>query len=105
VSVPGVGFADPRSIDMATFLISYDLHKPGRDYSELYRAIGATGSFAHPLESVWLVTYNGTTAQLRDALMKHVDSNDDLLVAQLVPGTWATYGVNAEAREWMRNNA
>lgn len=34
-----------------TFLITYDLKKPGQSYSELYEAIKNVGYRQHPLES------------------------------------------------------
>lgn len=88
---------------MAAQLISYDLRKPGRDYSALYEAIKALGTWWHCLESIWIVRTNLDTAQVRDALTPHIDANDDLIVLTL-QGNWASYRLSQECNDWLRNN-
>jgi hypothetical protein len=88
---------------MAAQLISYDLRKPGRDYSSLYEAIKQLGSWWHCLESIWIVQTALSTAHVRDALKAHIDGNDGLVVLSLAGG-WATYGLSEECNNWLRNN-
>jgi len=61
-------------------LISYDLHKPAKDYPDLYTAIQGLGEWAHPLESVWLVYTSMTTSQVNSAIAKIVDNDDSYFV-------------------------
>jgi hypothetical protein len=86
-------------------LISYDLRKPGRDYSSLYAAIESIGSTRwHCLESVWLVRTPLSSGQVRDRIQLHLDANDKLLVASL-GSDWATVGFDTRCNQWLRDNA
>jgi hypothetical protein len=74
-------------------LITYDLNKPGKDYSDLYAAIdGLRGSKHHPLESIWLLDTDSTPKQVANILKDVIDTNDSLLVIRLQKdyGGWLT---------------
>ena len=89
---------------MSEQMISYDLRKPGRDYSELFAAIKAVGAtWWHCLESVWIVKTSLTSAQVRDRLKPHVDANDKVLVASL-SGDWGTLGLDKNCNDWLHEN-
>jgi hypothetical protein len=89
---------------MKKFLISYDLAKPGQRYETLHDAIKAlSGFWWHHLESTWVVLYDGTTAQIRDALTPKIDSSDELLVVELTGG-WAARGFEQPAYDWLHTN-
>ena len=49
-------------------LITYDMHKPDRDYQGVIAKLKSFGSWAHDEESVWLVDTTLSPAQCRDAL-------------------------------------
>lgn len=69
-----------------TFLITYDLKKPGQSYSELYEAIKNIGDWQHPLESTWIVrvTGNFTFAQnIYEKLRPKIDENDLLFIVEI----------------------
>lgn len=90
---------------MASYLITYDLSKPDRNYSGLYDAIKAiSGSWAHIAESSWVVVANNqTTANIRDSLKSVMDSNDKLIVCKLT-GEGAWYGLSKRQTEWLKTN-
>lgn len=89
---------------MNTYLISYDLNAPGRDYASLIAAIKALGgAWWHYLDSTWIVKHPGPTTAIRDALSPHIDVNDELLVVKLTgEGAWC--GFNADASKWLEQN-
>lgn len=58
------------------YLISYDLKKPGQNYTELYEKIKSLGEWAHPLESVWLVKSSLTAEKISSLLSQYFDKND-----------------------------
>ena len=64
-------------------LISYDLNKPGQDYSSLYDELKSYGTWWHHLDSTWLIQTNETPSQCSDRLKKHMDDNDNLLVIEV----------------------
>ena len=88
---------------MKTYLIGYDLDKPGQDYSNLIEAIKKIGTWWHCLDSTWLVKSNYTATQIRDYLLPHIDQNDELLVA-LLSGEAAWYGFKGDCSTWLTNN-
>ena len=88
---------------MKTFLISYDLtNKTMFDYSRLITYIKSFSNWAKPLESLWLVKTNLTSAQLRDELRKVVDANDKILVIEIT-NNWASFNISKEVTDWMKN--
>lgn len=82
--------------------ISYDLRKPGRDYSRLYEAIKGYGDWAHPLDSVWIISASQTAVQVRDHLKSRMDANDGLLVTRM-SGEAAWMGLNDEVSKWLHD--
>lgn len=51
---------------MATYVVSYDLLAPGRDYEKLFSYLKSHTRWAHPLESTWVVVSSLSAAGLRD---------------------------------------
>ncbi|WP_155723772.1 SinR family protein [Brucella anthropi] len=89
---------------MTTYSISYDLSNPGRDYNNLISKIKELGNgWCHASESFWFINSNLTCPQIRNALVKVIDSNDKLVVNS-VGNNWATNGVSKEVNEWLRSN-
>ena len=68
---------------MKIYLISYDLRKPGQNYTPLYDAIKAYGDWQHPMESLWAV-YTGMNANsISENLRSKMDENDSLFVVAM----------------------
>lgn len=88
---------------MKSYIISYDLNKPGQNYNDLYEAIKALGNWWHHLDSTWIIKSNLTAVQVRDSLTPHMDSNDKILVATL-SGEAAWKGFNQKGSDWLKNN-
>lgn len=89
---------------MALHAISYDLSKPGRNYDSLFEAIKTLGAWCHALESTWVVNTTLSAGQVRDRLIKVIDSNDHLLVTELT-GSWASFNLSSEQVDWLHNKA
>ena len=64
-------------------LISYDLNKPGQDYSNLHKEIKRAGSWWHHLESTWLISTDLGPEKWHERLIRHMDENDHLLVIEV----------------------
>ena len=88
---------------MTTFVIGYDLNRPGQDYKSVFDAIKDIGSWWHCLDSTWIVKSNLTAVQVRDKLAVHIDANDKLLVAVL-SGEAAWTGFDKDCSTWLKNN-
>jgi len=90
---------------MANILIGYDLNKTGKDYASLIKAIKALGLYWwHCLDSTWIVKTDFDTVAVRDALAKHIDSNDELLVVDITAGSAAWTGFDSDCSSWLKNN-
>lgn len=90
---------------MAVHAISYDLHDPGQDYSDLHDAIESIGDSCHVLESTWLVESSKSPSEIRDELKSHIDSNDRLLVVKKCEtgSTWATT-FSSDCTDWLHDH-
>lgn len=85
---------------MKSYVISYDLNKPGQDYAKLYEAIKSYGTWWRNLESTWIIKSNSIASQIRDYLKQFIDKNDKLLVVTLTgEGAWS--GINANGSTWL----
>jgi hypothetical protein len=77
---------------MNTYLVTYDLVKPGKDYSRLISFLEQIGS-KRALLSVWAVKSLKTAKELRDILRAYADASDRLLVAEMNPTSWASWNL------------
>lgn len=82
-------------------LVTYDLIKPEKNYPKLFEAIKSYGSWAHALDSVWLVKTSRSVGEIRDHLKQYVDSNDQLKVVRV--SDWATLNLPKKITDWMKN--
>jgi hypothetical protein len=90
---------------MATILIGYDFHAPGDPaHEQLVKAIQSLGVWWHHLETIWIVKCDQTPAAIRDQLMLHVSSDDQLLVIDISGDTTEWFGVNETGSAWLKDN-
>lgn len=83
--------------------ISYDLRKPGRDYSDLYEAIKKLGSWCHALDSTWYVETISSASTIVDRLTSVMDNSDGLVVTTAnAPGAWS--GLSSDISVWLKNH-
>ena len=88
---------------MANFLISYDQHRD-RDYTPIWDQLHQWGA-VRLLESLWVVSLNSDTANIRGALRAVTQNRDSLVVIQLQPGSeWSAYAVQTRGVQWMEQN-
>lgn len=85
------------------FIVSYDLNRPGQDYPNLYETIKTLGSWAHPLESTWLVDTTMTAKMIFDTLWAQMDRNDKLLVARMQEHWWGSF--DQRVLDWLSGRA
>jgi hypothetical protein len=90
---------------MTTYLIGYDIHPAkGETYDELIKGIkGLSNIWWHHLDSTWVVVTDKTPVQIRDALRKHLKSDDQLLVVKSGRDS-AWTGFNPQGSDWLHTN-
>jgi len=68
------------------YLISCDLNKIGKDYSDVYEAImtASTGAWCHFFDSTWLIKSKYKSAHsVFSCIQPHLDSGDRCIVVEL----------------------
>lgn len=68
---------------MKKYLITYDLNKPGKDYSSLYNSIKSLGPWWHYLDSTWIIKSEMSANDISRRLVPSIDSADRLLVVKI----------------------
>ena len=91
---------------MRSFLITYDLRSPGRDYTGLHAAIKATGRWWHYLESTWVVTTSTyeTADAMFSALRHHFGQNDRLFITPIHASDDRQGWLTQDAWSWLKTN-
>lgn len=91
-----------RRYNMPALLVTYDLKKPGRDYSKVIASIKSCGVWWHYLESTWLLSTNMSASDVSSVLLPLIDENDSLLVIHV--HTPAAGWLEQPAWDWIRAN-
>jgi len=89
---------------MHTYLVSYDLIQPGRDYTTLYANLKSYGTWAKPLESVWLIKSSLGVEQLRNSIQAYMDANDKIFVVEVTGKAAAWRNLSVEISTWIKNS-
>lgn len=84
-------------------LVTYDLKKPGQDYTSVHDSIKSCGTWWHYLESTWLLDSHMTAEEIATKIRSHIDKNDRLLVIG-VTGDYSGW-LTQEAWDWMNSRA
>lgn len=91
---------------MKVYQINYDLRKQ-RNYQPLYDQLQSYDSWAHPLESCWVIVTSQTAMQVRDELASVVDADDGLLVTRLQgEAAWSSLDGDSSSKmtQWLKQN-
>ena len=88
---------------MASYMVTYDLGQPNRDYEKLKERIkGISGTWAFITESSYIVVSNQkNSVQIRDDLAQAIDDDDMLFVAKL-SGEGAWKNLSDEKTKWLK---
>ncbi len=87
---------------MNSYIISYDLMAPNKDYSSLISAIKSYGTYAKVLESCWIIKSNDSSSTIRVYLSSYMDSNDRIFVAKLTgEASWQNVLCT---NDWLKGN-
>ena len=86
---------------MNTYIISYDLIRPEKDYARLITHLNGYAKWARPLESVWLIKSSLTAEQVRNAARAHLDANDKMVVIDVTKRAAAWVNLSQEVSTWI----
>ena len=85
-------------------VVTYDLRKPGKDYSSLIIAINKLQAVWKPLLSAWIVDTSSSPQQILEYLLPYMDANDGLFVAQLAENWWSS-GLDPSGVKWLQSRS
>jgi enoyl reductase-like protein len=88
---------------MNSYLISFDLVSPGRNYQPVYDYMEKYTDRMKPLQTVYLIQSARSAEDILNDLQKLVDSNDKVLVININTKVWATYNLPNTAK-WLNNH-
>lgn len=87
---------------MAAYIVTYDLHQQGQNYSCIIEKLESYGTHWHMQGSVWIISTSLSAAEIRDHLTPCLDSNDKLFVGRL-QGEAAWYGYPDNITKWLKD--
>ncbi|MCK4295503.1 MAG: SinR family protein [Candidatus Marinimicrobia bacterium] len=88
---------------MNSYLICYDLLRPGQNYDTLIEKIKSLGTWCHAQQSVWIIKTTKNSVQIRDSLTPFIDQNDKLLIMGLT-GEAAWTGFEITISDWLKRH-
>lgn len=83
--------------------ISYDLHKPDRNYEAVITKIKTLGNWAKIHYSYWYVNSNHTAAEACAAVWQAMDSNDSVYVVDATDNVAAWQNIRPEVSVFIRD--
>lgn len=88
---------------MTSFLVTYDLTGPERDYPKLIEHLKSYGTYSRAVKSTWLIVSDLSCEDIRNAVAKQLDSDDKLLVVELT-GSAAWLNLRDATDDWIQRN-
>ena len=85
-------------------LISYDLYRPGQDYSSVIKAIKSLGSWAKVHLSLWYVKSGYSASEASETVRSAMDKNDKLIVIDATNNNAAWYNLGDEVSEFIKSH-
>lgn len=89
---------------MYKVLVSYDLHKPIKDYIDLIGYLKEFKNQAKPLESLWVIKSDKSQITIRDEILGIIDQDDSVLVVDVSNDAMAWHSLSPSVAEWLKNN-
>lgn len=87
---------------MKIYLVTYDLHVKGQNYTDLLAKIKESAKWARLSESSYAIGTEKTPQQLYDYLNISLDSNDQLYIVTITK-PYIGHGAK-EVNDWLENN-
>ncbi len=85
------------------YLITYDLKKPGKDYTSLHNTIKTASTWWHYLESTWIIKTDRPVEYWSDKIRSITDGNDNFLIVDITQQKRQGW-LPQKAWEWIRKN-
>ncbi|MFW1746108.1 hypothetical protein ACG9XW_07780 [Acinetobacter guillouiae] len=87
---------------MAVYSVSYDLNKEGQNYTALITEIKSFNGYCKVMQSYWFICSNDSIQAVSDKLIRHIDTNDFLLVMEV--STNRQGWLNKSIWQWLKRH-
>lgn len=84
--------------------ISYDLHRPEKNYAAVIAKVKTLGNWAKIHKSVWYVNSAHTAAQARDVVWSAMDSDDSLYVVDATNNVAAWQNIDEVVAAYIKDH-
>lgn len=88
---------------MNTYFITYTLDDQS-SYTVLSRRLKCYPDWAKLFARAWIIRTTKSSKRVRDELIEAIDSKGQIVVINITDSSWATYRINEDMLDWMKEN-
>lgn len=89
---------------MNTLLVSYLLDNPEADYPKISAQIKKYPDWAKIFQRVWMVKTSKSCRRVRTELSDSIEGKGKIIVINITDSAWASYCLDDDINEWMKDN-
>jgi len=89
---------------MNTFLVTYTLDNSEESYHKISSLLKRFPNWAKLFARVWIIKSMRSSKKVRDELMDAIDGKGKIVVINITDCSWATYDIDENLLEWMKDN-
>ncbi len=88
---------------MNTYFITYTLDDQS-SYTVLSRRLKRYPDWAKLFARAWIIKTTKSSKRVRDELIEAIDSKGQIVVINITDSSWATYRIDEDMLDWMKEN-
>ena len=88
---------------MNTYFITYTLDDQS-SYTVLSRRLKRYPDWAKLFDRAWIIKTTKSSKRVRDELIEAIDCKGQIVVINITDSAWATYRINEDMLDWMKEN-
>lgn len=88
---------------MNTHFVTYTLDDQS-SYTALSSRLKRYPDWAKLFARAWIIKTRKSSKRVRDELIEAIDGNGQIVVINITDSAWATYRINEDMLDWMKEN-
>lgn len=89
---------------MNTFLVTYTLDDSSESYTKISTRLKRFPNWAKLFARVWIIKTARSSKRVRDELVDVIEGKGKIVVINITDSAWATYSIDENILEWMKEN-
>lgn len=89
---------------MNTHFVTYSLDNPSESYDIISSHLKQFHNWAKLFSRAWIIKTTRSSRSVRDELVDVINNKGKVVVINITDSAWATYGINPDLVEWMKDN-